>query len=128
MAKVKVWNDNVHDYSENWRGTEYFIKSKSFIEMEESAAVKFLGQFGKPIMVDHDGKPLPESYKMLRIERTGPETTVEEKGFPCMACSRTYESEKVLNAHIEESHSQLWADQDFKDKKSKEKKKADANV
>lgn len=128
MAKVKVWNDNVHDYKENFRGVEVFIKAKSFVEMEEMEAIKFRGNFS-PVEVDHDGQPLPRSYKMIRIEKIGDGQLTEEKGFPCMACGKSYESEKVLNAHIEEKHSELWADQDFKEKKTKEKnKKADSHV
>lgn len=128
MAKVKVWNDNDHDYKENFRGVEVFIKAKGFVEMEETEAVKFRGNFS-PIEVDHDGTPLKRSFKMIRIEKTGESAPVEELGHPCMACGRSYESEKVLNAHIEEKHSELWADQDFKEKKTKEKnKKADSHV
>lgn len=68
-SKVKVWNDNVHPFSQKFKGQEILIPAKNFIEMDYSAAQQFLGK-PSPIKRDGMGQQDPVSYKMLRIEGT----------------------------------------------------------
>lgn len=65
--KVKVHNDNIHPYSEEFKGEKIHIEAKKWIEMERDEAIMFLGTFNS-IIRDVDGNPSPKSYKKLRIE------------------------------------------------------------
>ena len=66
--KVKVWNDNQFIYEEEFKGEKISIKPHEFILMERSDAILFKGTMN-PVKVNGDGIPLPESYKMIRIEQ-----------------------------------------------------------
>lgn len=105
MAMVKVWNDNVHPYRENFREQEIVIPAKSFIKMEAGEALLFRGTFA-PIKVDGDGNPIPEGYKMIRIEEIKGEETEAPKVNPliCQACAYEAASEKDLNEHAQSLH------------------------
>ena len=96
--KIKVWNDNVHPYSETFRGNKISIAAKGFVELEYDDAVAFHGSFA-PIQVDADGNPVPEGYKMLRMEE--PAVGVEVKANPlmCQACRYLATSKQDLADH-----------------------------
>jgi hypothetical protein len=64
--KVQVVNDNVHPYSEEFKGQKITIEPKGHIEMERDDAVLFLGTFNS-IIRTVDGNPDPISYKKLKI-------------------------------------------------------------
>lgn len=68
MPMVKVWNDNAYPFSQEFKGNKITIPPKSFCEMDYEEAVEFRGLFS-PVIKDTDGVPLPESYKMIRVER-----------------------------------------------------------
>ena len=104
MAKVRVHNDNVHDYRENFREQNIFIKARGFIEMEEGDAKLFKGAFA-PIQVDADGNPTPAGFKMIRIERITADTPkVEVKDNICQACRYEATGGKDLAEHIKAEH------------------------
>lgn len=68
MALVKVWNDNVHPFTQEFKNGTIKIPPKEFVEMDYEEAIEFKSKFS-PISVNGDGVPLPESYKMIRVER-----------------------------------------------------------
>lgn len=68
MALVNVWNDNTYPFSQEFKGNKITIPPKSSIEMDYEEAVEFRGLFS-PVVKNTDGVPLPESYKMIRVER-----------------------------------------------------------
>lgn len=104
MGMVRVYNDNVYDYSEQFRDKEIKIKAKGFIEMEEGDAVSFKGSFA-PIQLDADGNPTPASYKMIRIDRSkAPPKEPEAKKDVCQACAYEAANEKDLSEHVKAEH------------------------
>ena len=120
MAQVRVYNDNKFVYKERFMDEDIVIEPGKFITMDEQKAVRFRGT-QSPVELDHDGNPTPQSYKMIRLEKIDsnrPEK-VEDK-FLCMACGdESFQSQKALDAHIDEKHQDQWADLDHKEKKQK---------
>lgn len=116
MAMVKLWNDNVHPYKEKFREKDFNIPAKSYIKLEAGEAHLLLTSF-IPIMIDHDGKPDPRGFKMLRIEPITAEME-EEKADPkselvCQACRYEGASAKDLAEHVKAQHSdQLLVDEE----------------
>ncbi len=68
MAKVKVWNDNIHAHVEDFKGTKLVIPAGDFIVMDWEEAVEFKGQFTP--MAPHDAPEAEKSkfYKKIRID------------------------------------------------------------
>lgn len=113
--QVKVWNDNEYPFSDEFKGDKITIPPKKFIEMEYYDAHEFRGKYS-PIKVDGDGQHMPQSYKMIRIEKIGsPEVT--QLGVTCQACGKVYESQGVLDAHIDEQHLESMADPEVAQKR-----------
>lgn len=113
MPMVKVWNDNVHPYKEMFRDQKIEIPSKGFIEMEAGEALIFKGTFST-IVLDADGNPTAEGFKMIRIEeftKNKPEA-VKVNPLVCLACSYEAASEKDLQEHVKLSHSHQVAEID----------------
>jgi len=112
--QVKVWNDNIHPYSEQFRDTLIKIPAKGFILMEAGEALLFKGTFA-PIKVDADGNPIPEGFKMIRVEETAAEVDAPKvsKEPTCQACGYKAASEKDLSEHVEANHKhQMVVDED----------------
>lgn len=106
MAQVKVWNDNVYPYSEEFKDQKIMIPAKSFIMMEAGEALLFKGSFA-PIQVDADGQPIPQGYKMIRIEETPEmkeELTKSKAEHVCLVCKYQASSSSDLSEHIKASH------------------------
>lgn len=122
MAQVKVFNDNKYVFKQKFMDEDIVIEPGKFILMDESKAIRFRGTYS-PIELDGNGQPMPTSYKMIRLEEISKETKLEEK-FQCMACSKDdFQTQKALDAHIDEAHSHIQADLDYKESKTKEKSK-----
>jgi hypothetical protein len=111
MPKFKVWNDNVYPYSENFKGDPISIPSKDFILMEEDDAIAFRGSFVSP-KKDEGGTPMPQGYKMIRLEKYDGVTAEKAKPVEhvCMACKYKATSEKDLLEHSKVTHSEITAD------------------
>lgn len=121
MAKVRVYNDNVHTFTQKFMDENIEIEPGKFILMDEHRAVKFKGHYS-PIELDGNGQPMPTSFKMIRLEKIGPDEKPRAI-FKCMACEAPeFQDQVALDAHIDSKHSEVWVDQDFKDKKSKQAK------
>lgn len=66
-TKVKVWNDNEHLFSQEFKGERITIEPKGFIEMEWDEAISFKS-YPYPMEFDGMGNQKPESYKMIRVD------------------------------------------------------------
>jgi hypothetical protein len=117
---VKVWNDNVHPYSEKYMGKDVYIAPKAFIEMDHNEASHFLGTRPPNVEVDANGIQKPTSYKMLRIEKgNGSKTPTPKQEFRCMADGKVFHSQAELDAYIAENHVESMVDEKAKEKITK---------
>lgn len=114
---VKVWNDHSKDYSEKYDDKIYLIKAKNFIELDEDEARELVRRWS-PIIKDGAGNDA--NPKMLRMEydpylyakKMGQPIDDEDKPvFTCMACNKTFESQKGLDTHIKIKHKELIIDE-----------------
>lgn len=112
MPQVKVYNDNVHPYSELFREKQISIPPKGFIYMEAGEAQLFKGSFA-PIKVDADGNPIAEGYKRIRIEE-GVEVAAPAAlaKFVCQADGEEFGTEAELTAYIKANHADKIAPAD----------------
>jgi hypothetical protein len=118
--EVRVYNDNIHPYSEKFKGEPISIPPKGFISMDYFEAVEFKGSFS-PILVDGGGAAMPESYKMIRIVKPEDFTIEESKEIQCHSCGKKFESADLLDSHITASHVELIVDKDEREKRMKAK-------
>lgn len=120
---VRVWNDNVFPFKQKFRDKDILIGPKKFIEMEETEAYEFKSAYS-PIERDGDGQPKPESYKMIRIEKTDKtahKPVANANEFLCQACGFHATNKKDLDAHIDENHLDQLVDKDEADKRRTKK-------
>jgi hypothetical protein len=121
MAKVRVWNDNVHPYKEEFRSHKVDIAPGKFMIMEEDEAIMLLGNYS-PIITDGDGLALPTSYKMLHIEKISDDDAKASPVQICAACSYKASSEKDLEEHVDANHLDELSDSKVADERRKKKK------
>jgi hypothetical protein len=118
---VRVWNDNVFPFRQVFKDKEIVIGAKKCVEMEETEAHEFKSAFS-PIVRDADGQPTPESYKMIRVEKTDKSAhkpVVAPSEFACQACGLKFVNKKELETHIDSEHIEQLADKDEADKRRK---------
>ncbi len=116
---VRVWNDNVFPFRQLFRDKEIYIGPKKFIEMEETEAYEFRGAYS-PIIRDGDGQPTPESFKMIRIEKTDKtahKPMVAANETVCQACGKQFPNKKELDNHIDTEHLEELADKEVAEKR-----------
>lgn len=65
--KVKLWNDNVYDHAEKFKGNVVTIPAGSFIELDIEEAYELKGQF-TPMPPDDYSGDVRKFYKMLRVD------------------------------------------------------------
>lgn len=108
MPQVKVWNDNVHPYNEEFRDQKISIPPKGFIVMDKDEAETFQGTYA-PMKKDGDGNDIPEGYKMIRIEALSAEDLApkESPKFTCMIDGKSFDTQAELNAHMKANYSDL---------------------
>lgn len=111
-SKVKVFNDNVHDFKSNFKGDPVFIKAKSYW-LEENGeprvmdlyeANDFRGDY-HPIKLDGQNLPDPTSFKMIKLEKVGEAVTMETH--VCNVCKHKSPSSHELDAHVKFTHANL---------------------
>lgn len=121
MPNVKVYNDNVHPYKEQFRDREILIPPGGFIEMEEGDAHEFKCTYNQPFR-GGDNQMDPRSFKMIRIEAIG-EKSVSPKADEnvCMQCSYKAASKKDLDEHIDANHLDQLEDQALAEKRRSKK-------
>lgn len=114
MARVRVYNENVCEHVEAFKGQTICIPSKGYHEMEDEDAVLFLGQFKTP-KFNKGGIQTQESKKMLRIEViNGQEKAKEQDQHVCHKCGFVAKNQAGLLAHIRANHVESMIDDDAK--------------
>ncbi len=113
---VKIHNKGDYDYSEKFRGSEIFIKSKGFVKMDYEQANMFMGTM-PPFSRRKDGTQDPRSYKKLVMDdddRRRVEAILRneaedksKKIFVCMACNKEFSSKAALKKHSTEDHAEM---------------------
>ncbi len=119
MNNVRVYNDNVFPYKEVFRGEMIEIPPKGFIEMDFYEAIDFKGTYS-PIKTDGGGKPLAESYKIIRIVTPENFQAEDAKNNICHSCSKTFLSAKELEDHVNENHLNDLIDEKEREKRLKQ--------
>lgn len=122
MAQVKVWNDNAHEYRETFKDREIVIPPKSCIEMEYYDAHEFRGVY-RPVKRDADNQPIPQSFKMIRVEEPATAVDVKVELNKCVACKFQGDSPKALIQHVLERHADQAAVDEEAEKELAIKKK-----
>jgi hypothetical protein len=109
--KVKVWNDNTYDYEEKFREQDIKIPAKSFIEMEYDEALTFKGTFAG-IKRDADNQPLPQFFKMIRLEPASPDMgAAKPEPLLCNSCRYLAISAKDLETHLKKHADDVVVDE-----------------
>jgi hypothetical protein len=115
MSMVRVWNDNVIDHKEMFKGTMLNIPSKGSIEMDSEEAVLFRGQFYPP-KFNKGGVQTIESMKCIRVEeiKSGASKEPAKEEHKCMKCGEVAASAAGLKSHIRHKHIDSLVDDDAK--------------
>lgn len=102
--QVKVWNDNIYTFKQEWRENMIEIPAKSFVMMEEEDAYNFRGTY-YPRKLDAGGTQVPQSYKMIRIEKgqNAPVMAVKTT-IDCPACRQSFNSQMEYDKHAVNDH------------------------
>lgn len=105
--QVKVWNDNIYEYKENFRDSLIVIPSKQFIMMDHDEAQTFRSTFNG-FMKDVDGAPDPKGFKKIRIEVPNGGKFLSDKNkineLKCIVCGYLASSKEDLLEHINANH------------------------
>lgn len=109
--EVKVWNDNVHIYKENFLDKSIVIEPGQFVLMDEDEATRFIGTMPpQGILADADGNPDPRGFKRLRIQKLNEvEKQMSVKGIKdpnlvCHMCKYVAASVGDLDEHALANH------------------------
>lgn len=100
MSLVRVWNDNVYPFSQEYKGKKISIEPGKYVMMEPDEAVEFRGMYS-PIIKDKDGNPHPRGYKMIRVDHNI-EPPVSET-FKHPLTGKTFASKKDYEESLEET-------------------------
>ena len=109
---VKVWNNNIYDHEEKFKGQDILIPSGGFIVMNKFEAVEFKSQFKQPIFLK-GGVPDPKSFKKITIELnddTINKTNTKAPPHTCQNCGFGAKSTAGLKAHVRANHLQTMED------------------
>lgn len=116
--RVRVWNDNQYLFEQTVKEVNYKIPARQYIEIDEEEADYLLKAYS-PVRLGHDDRPLPQTYKKLRIdaediERNKRKKSVKGKSgsFLCQACGYIAGSKWELNGHAMELHRDQWEDEE----------------
>jgi len=64
---AKVWNKNVHPFSQDYKGEKIFIPAGGYIDMDYHDAIQFKSTYYPP-EYDASKNQLETSYKMIVVE------------------------------------------------------------
>jgi hypothetical protein len=106
--KVKVWNDNVHVFTQRFKGEQVTIPAKGFIEMEWDEAISFKSH---PFSMKFDGmgQQDPTSFKMIRVEG-GPAATNQVIAFKSHKDGSIHATKSALEAYEAQFGDDSFAD------------------
>lgn len=111
MDKVKVWNDNVVDYKQKFRGDLYVVPAKGYIELDRGFAADFCSSY-TPIVRDGMGQPTVECLKMLRQEKPPIDSASQVTAFKCHLDGSLHPTKEALDQYLASLQSGVWADAD----------------
>jgi hypothetical protein len=114
MSKVKLWNDNVHPHTEDFKGIKITIPAGSYVEMDWEEAVELKGQFTPMAPADAPESEKAKYYKMLRIDGSA---SVSADPLTCHADGTKAENESELKAKLLQFADRIVKDDEL-DKKS----------
>lgn len=121
MSLVRVYNDNIYEHREKFRGDMIIIPSGGFVEMDREDAVLFKSQF-TPIIRDKGGRDDPRGFKKLRIEyepKAGAQVVdavaEDEQKRTCQACGFVAKTAAGLSAHMRSNHLAQMVDADARE-------------
>lgn len=121
MSMVRVYNDNIYEHREKFRGDEIIIPAKGYIEMNAEDAVLFKSQF-TPIIRNKGGQDDPRGFKMIRIDYNPADVkqvrdviAESEQELTCQACGFVAKNKAGLAAHIRANHSSQMIDSDARE-------------
>lgn len=117
--QVKVWNDNVLPFTQDFEDYTVTIAANRFITMDIEKAQLFLGKY-YPIERDQGGVQTVRSYKKLRIEEVDQALLAKEvEPLRCMACTFIGIDKNDLDNHITHAHLGQMLDKDEVKKRTK---------
>jgi hypothetical protein len=70
MPQARVYNDNVHPYRENFKGSNIEIPPGGFVVMDYEEALQF-EYTGAPMIKNAGGQQCPTSFKRIRVVPLG---------------------------------------------------------
>jgi hypothetical protein len=110
MSKVKVWNDNVHPFTQIFKSETISIPAKGYVEMQWDEAIEFKSY---PANMQFDGmnNQKPESFKMIRVEGR-PDTEATVVAYKCHADGTLHASKSALEDHISKLDAGKFADEE----------------
>lgn len=101
--QVKVWNDNVFDFTQRFKGSEVTVPAKGHIEMEFEEAVEFTGAYSP--MAPED-EPQPERFfKRIRYDQPTSHE-VKAEGYRCVATGKTFQNKDEYITHLQKQLSE----------------------
>lgn len=98
MAKVKVWNDNVFEHTEKFKGVMMTVPAGGSIEMDLEEAYEFVAQFTGLPEPDTQGD-LRRFHKKLRVDAGGAHL-VEVPKYVNQVTGRVYQTQAELEASL----------------------------
>lgn len=104
--KVKVWNENIYVYEEDFRGKKISIAPKGFIELEEDEAHIFFGTIGKGPRKDTHGNFDPRFFKKLRME-VPPRNPSDSSGGKALDAIPSDQLSKLVESLVEKRMSEM---------------------
>jgi hypothetical protein len=107
-TKVKVWNDNVHPFTQDYKGDKVTIPAKGFVEMEWDEAISFKS-YPANMEFDGMGQQKPESFKMIRVEGK-PSTTNQVVAYKSHKDGKIFGSRAELEAYESAFTEEAFAD------------------
>jgi hypothetical protein len=128
MPKVQVWNDNVHPFTQRFKGEKVTIAAQSWIWMDQDEAHQFEGSFSPPIL-DVDGNGKAEGFKMIRVVKAegapaeDKPKSAQAQANVCQACRFQAANAKDLEEHQKASHASQALTDELAEKELKARKK-----
>lgn len=109
--QVKVWNDNIHDFTEpSFKGQKIVVPSKGHITMDYEEAIEFQGKFSSMPPEDCPEQEVPKYYKMIRIEKPEGATVLSPTEYVCQLTDKKFSTLDEYKKHLVASAA-LYADQ-----------------
>lgn len=110
MAQVRIYNKNIYDFEQTYRGKKWKIPAGESILAEESEGREFFYAW-TPVIKDNKGQADERYLKKLEIEYLKRKDKQPVKDvLNCMVCNLKFESDLELKAHTLAQHKQYLAD------------------